>query len=432
MQKKVLIITYYFPPSGGSGVQRWLKFVKYLPEFNIQPIVLTVDEKYASYPQYDDSLMTDVSKDLRIEKTKTCEILSLYKRLSPTKEVPYGGFSNEKKPNLFQKLSRFVRGNFFLPDPRRGWNKYAYKKACEIIEQEHIETIITTSPPHSTQLIGLRLKKRFHAIKWIADLRDPWTDIYYNKDLYQSAFARLINAKYERKVLSLADKIITVSEGCRDNFLTKANISDEIEIIPNGYDEDDFKDVNLISSKGKTVISYIGVLSPLYDTDTIVNALNLLSESSKNTLLFRFVGQVSETILNKFRETGIDIENIGLVSHKTAISYMKSSDLLLILHPPILGSKSLFPGKFFEYMASGKPILLIGYKDGYNARFIQENDLGRVFEFGDSENLSEYIMKTIANKPEINTKFTSEYSRYNLTKKMASVIMQTTNICNPK
>ena len=125
MQKKVLIITYYFPPSGGSGVQRWLKFVKYLPEFNIQPIVLTVDEKYASYPQYDDSLMTDVSKDLRIEKTKTCEILSLYKRLSPTKEVPYGGFSNEKKPNLFQKLSRFVRGNFFLPDPRRGWNKYA-------------------------------------------------------------------------------------------------------------------------------------------------------------------------------------------------------------------------------------------------------------------------------------------------------------------
>ena len=176
--KKVLIISYYFPPSGGSGVQRWLKFVKYLPEFGYEPIVLTVDPTVASYPQIDATLLQDIPSLVRVERTTTREMLSLYKRVSPTKEIPYGGFANENTQGLFSTISRFIRGNFFLPDPRRGWNKFAYKKACELIEQEQIDTVITTSPPHSTQLIGLKLKKRFPSIQWIADLRDPWRDIF--------------------------------------------------------------------------------------------------------------------------------------------------------------------------------------------------------------------------------------------------------------
>ena len=151
---KVLILTYYFPPSGGAGVQRWLKFVKYLPQFDVEPIVLTVDEHDASYPQIDNQLLNEVPSNIRVVKTKTREILSFYKKLSPNKEVPYGGFANESKVGFFQKVSRAIRGNFFLPDPRRGWNKFALKRAIQLIEQEQIDTIITTSPPHSTQLIG--------------------------------------------------------------------------------------------------------------------------------------------------------------------------------------------------------------------------------------------------------------------------------------
>ena len=180
--KKVLIISYYFPPSGGAGVQRWLKMLKYLPQYGVEPIVLTVDEKYASYPQVDKSLLDEIPSWLKIYKTKTREVLSLYKSVSPTKEIPYSGFANEPKPTFLQKMARFVRGNFFLPDPRKGWNRYAYQVACQIIEKEAVDAVITTSPPHSTQLLGIKLKKRFPNLTWLADLRDPWTDIYYNKD----------------------------------------------------------------------------------------------------------------------------------------------------------------------------------------------------------------------------------------------------------
>ena len=238
--KKVLLITYDFPPSGGAGVQRWLKTIKYLPEYGVETIVLTVDPAVASYPQVDESLCKEVPDFVKVYKTKSKEILSIYKKVSPQKQVPYGGFANEPNPTLLQKISRFIRGNFFLPDPRRGWNKYALAKAKEIIEQEGIETIITTSPPHSTQLIGLELKRLYPHIKWVADLRDPWTDIYYNEDLYPTCWAKKRNLRYERSVLLAADQIITVSEECKRLFAEKADVAEKIAVIPNGYDEKDF------------------------------------------------------------------------------------------------------------------------------------------------------------------------------------------------
>ena len=153
--KKILIITYYWPPSGGAGVQRWLKFSKYLPEFGYTPIILTVDEKMASYAQLDHSLLQEVSPGLQVHKTRTFEPYNLYRKLSNKKEIPYGGFSNQKKITLFERLSRLVRGNLFLPDPRKGWNRYALKKALELIKTEQIDVVITSGPPHSTHLPAL-------------------------------------------------------------------------------------------------------------------------------------------------------------------------------------------------------------------------------------------------------------------------------------
>ena len=337
--KKVLLITYYFPPSGGAGVQRWLKTIKYLPEFAVETIVLTVDPASASYPQVEESLCDDVPSALKVYKTKTKEILSLYKRVSPQKQVPYGGFANEPNPTLMQKISRFIRGNFFLPDPRRGWNKYALAKAKEIIENEGITTVVTTSPPHSTQFIGLELKTLYPNINWVADLRDPWTDIYYNQDLYPTAWAQKRNLKYERSVLMGADKIITVSQDCKRLFAEKAPVADKITVVPNGYDEDDFKE--MIKEKGEItpnsslltpnyILSYVGVLAPQHD----LSPLKALVRGRKDVLL-RFVGVVSEEIQQEIKSWGVQTEFIPYVSHKEAIAYMRASDALLLFIPNV-------------------------------------------------------------------------------------------------
>ncbi|MBA7559552.1 hypothetical protein ES708_01167 [subsurface metagenome] len=187
--KKVLIITYYWPPSGGAGVQRWLKFVKYLPEFNIQPYVLSVNPKYASFPLLDKSLEKEVPESVQVFKTKSREPFSFYKKVTGESEIPYAGFVNQGNPGFLNKIARAIRGNLFIPDARVGWNKFALKKALEIIQKYEIDTLITTSPPHSTQLIGLKLKNKT-GVNWIADLRDPWTDIYYYKQMYHTIWAK--------------------------------------------------------------------------------------------------------------------------------------------------------------------------------------------------------------------------------------------------
>ena len=181
--KKVLIITYYWPPSGGSGVQRWMYFAKYLPNFGVEPFVLTVNPVFASYKFIDESFLKK-TESIRVFKTASSEPFNIYSKLigkSKMEAIPQG-FAGESNPGILQKFSRFVRGNFFIPDARKGWVKFAFNEAEKIIVREKIDLIITTGPPHSSHLIGLRLKKKFD-IKWIADLRDPWTDIYYYKDL---------------------------------------------------------------------------------------------------------------------------------------------------------------------------------------------------------------------------------------------------------
>ncbi|HOU97007.1 MAG TPA: glycosyl transferase family 1, partial [Bacteroidales bacterium] len=206
----VLIITYYWPPGAGAGVQRWLKFSKYLPDFGWEPLILTVDPQYAQYPATDESLLKDVSEKSKVFKTPAVNYFRLASK--DKSRIPSAGFANQDKKGPVQWLMRFIRGNFFIPDPRKGWNRFAFKKACEIINNENVERIITSGPPHSTHLVGLKLKKKFPDILWIADFRDPWTDIYYYKEFYHTFPARLLDRHYEKTVLTNADKIITVGE----------------------------------------------------------------------------------------------------------------------------------------------------------------------------------------------------------------------------
>ena len=412
--KKVLLITYYFPPSGGAGVQRWLKTIKYLPEFGVETIVLTVDPAYASYPQVDESLCKDVPSSVKVYTTKTKEILSLYKRVSPSKQVPYGGFANEPNPTLMQKISRFIRGNFFLPDPRRGWNKYALAKAKEIIESEGITTIVTTSPPHSTQLIGLELKKQYQNINWVADLRDPWTDIYYNQDLYPTSWAQKRNLAYERSVLEGADQIITVSEDCKRLFAEKAEVADKITVVPNGYDTKDFINSTIINKKEKItpnyILSYVGVLAPQYDL-TPLKAL----VSGRKDILLRFVGVVSKEIEQEIKSWGVPTEFIPYVSHSEAIAYMQASAALLLFIPNVPNNEGILTGKLFEYLASKRRILLFGPEKGDAMKLVSECRAGECYKEG--FNLDKFL-----STPYMGNDNVKNYSREALAGKIASLI----------
>jgi glycosyltransferase involved in cell wall biosynthesis len=421
--KKVLIITYYWPPSGGAGVQRWLKFAKYLPEFGWQPIVLTVDPQYASYPQRDESLLSEVEPNCLVYTTKSFELYNLYKTISGKKEVPYGGFANDSKEGIFQKVSKFLRGNFLLPDPRKGWNRYALKKAIELIGQYNIDTVVTTSPPHSTQLTGLKLKQKFN-IRWIADLRDPWTDIYYYSQFNHTPWARRIDRNYERSVVENADILVTVSEDVKRLFAEKSElaVADKIAVIPNGFDGDDFT-MPVVQTEKRKIITYTGTISDAYDVECLLKAMSRLDDQLKAGLLIRFVGKVPPSVEHQFRATGLELEFVGYVDHPKSIEYLFRSDLLLLVIPKVKNNRGILTGKFFEYLASRKPILAIGPTDGDLAKIVQETQCGKLFDYDDTEGILMYMQHQLSGTGDIvNSELANQYSRKELTRKMVQFL----------
>ncbi|MFM8242346.1 MAG: glycosyltransferase family 4 protein, partial [Crocinitomicaceae bacterium] len=366
--KKVLVITYYWPPSGGSGVQRWLKFVKYFRDFGIDPIVLTVDPDFATFPNFDYSLQNEIPEGIEIHKTRAKSPFALYSKVRQ-KEVPKVGFSGENKPGFIEKIMRFIRGNFFIPDARIGWNTFALEKAREIIQANDIEYVITTSPPHSTQLIGLALKHEFN-VKWIADLRDPWTEIYYNKELYRTAFAKKKDYRLEQTCLQKADKIVVVSQDIKRQFgANRTEILEKIRVIPNGYDEDDFLKVKseeltdkieMESGKLKSefssdkVISYVGNLGEQYPIKGFLEAFSEVLKKDSNWKL-QFVGNCHDgvkTIIGKLNISK-SVTFIPYVNHIEAIEYMSKAKILLLIIPEIENNKGILTGKLFEYLATG-------------------------------------------------------------------------------
>ena len=202
--RKILLINYYFPPSGGPAVQRWLSLIRHLLDNQLLCYVISPDPQYATYPLLDLSLLEQVPSEVLVFRTQNAELFDFYKKWIGKGKIPANNLADEPNPTFLQKIARFVRGNFFLPDPRRAWNKFAYEKAKEIIRKENIELIITAGPPHSTHLVGHELQEKL-GVKWIADLHDYWTDISYLDKFYRTRWANWIDRKYERQTLENAD-----------------------------------------------------------------------------------------------------------------------------------------------------------------------------------------------------------------------------------
>jgi glycosyltransferase involved in cell wall biosynthesis len=322
--------------------------------------------------------------------TFTITNLNFYQKLSGRKQVPFAGVANETNENWKHEVSRFIRGNFFIPDARRGWNKYALSAGKQIIEQQSIKTIITSSPPHSTQLIGLKLKEQYD-INWIADLRDPWTDIYYYDKMNHTRIAKKIDASYEKNVLDNADNILVVSDFIKQQFAKKSsnNILNKITIIPNGFDEKNFNKSNLdtFEKNEKFVISYNGTIASNYSIDAFVDGLKkLIKKEGQLNFKLQFTGSVDSTTKNKLIETFNDLVKFNShVSHLESIEILKKSDLLLLSIPNIKNNEGILTGKLFEYLASQKPILCIGPTNGDAAKIISECYAGATIDNKDFE-----------------------------------------------
>jgi glycosyltransferase involved in cell wall biosynthesis len=419
--KKVLIITYYWPPSGGAGVQRWLKFSKYLPQFGWEPVILTIDPAFATYPAIDSSLEKEVPENIEVYKTRATDWFRIY--INDKSKIPSAGFAKNLDNSIKGKFFRFIRGNFFIPDPRRGWNKYAFIKASELIEKKEIRTIVTTSPPHSTQLIGLKLKKKYPGIKWISDFRDPWTDIYYYELFYPSFISRNIDIHFEKSVLMNADIITTVGSTLGKHFESKVvGIGDKIKIIHNGYDESDFENVDPIPPERFT-ISFTGTISESYPIDGFLKALQKVIENGK-TMLLSFTGLVSEGQKEKII-TSIEkkyLEFIPYADHKGAIEKMMSSSVLLLVIAKHPGNKSFLSGKLFEYIASGKPVICLGPVDGDAALILNSSGAGKCFSYNDEVGIAEFILSTMNQLPVTDRNRPVEFSRRYLTEQMAQLL----------
>ena len=410
---KALIITYYWPPSGGAGVQRWLQFTKHLAEFGVEPIVLTVDEGSATYPQYDESLLEEVPKSLRVIRTKSFEPLSMYGKLVGKERVPYGGFSNKKSNS---SISKFLRGNFFVPDARRGWNNFAKKRAIELLKDESIDLVITTGPPHSTHLIGLHLQKQT-GVKWVADLRDPWTDIYYNKELHRLAFAEKYDKKLEKKVLAKADLCITVSNGFRDLFKSKVDRS--YHVITNGFEK-----IAATQKDGGGVfsIAYTGTIAESYNPLALFQALGNLQIDFEFLVAGNIAPKIESEISNA---TWADRLNyIGYVPHDQLMSRMSNADMLVLIVPEVEKADGIIPGKLFEYLALRKPILAISESlNGDVARILRETRAGVCYSRKDLNGILKFIEEVETGKFTVaDSVLLDKYSRKSLTRELSNCL----------
>jgi len=429
--KKVLIITYYWPPSGGPGVQRALKFVKYLSESGVQPYVLTVDEAHASYPLVDVSLLQDIPANVRVVKTRSFEALKVLSVFTSKKNIPHGGFANRGKESVFHKLLRFIRGNFFIPDARIGWIRYAVEAATELIEKEKIGTILVSTPPHSSQLIGLKLKKRFPALRWIADMRDPWTDIYYYKDLLHTGAAAAKDAAYEAQVLEAADRVISVSEPVNRLFLKKSSRLDpgKFHVIPNGFDEPDFVG-DTRPDPGKFVFTYVGTMSAAYKPRVLFDAIEKLARKHSDVKMeLHLVGTHAGAVKELIEDSHLSglTKFIPQVAHAKAVEFMQRSDVLLLVIPDVENSEGILTGKLFEYLGSRRPVAALGPVPGDAGRILAECEAGKLFSRSQPAELQNYLEGLLERwKRGEDTSNTNpayhKYSRKELTRQLASYL----------
>ncbi len=394
--KKVLIITYYWPPMGGGGVQRWLKTTKYIREYGWEPIIFTPENGEISI--LDEGMLKEIPKGVEVIKIPIWEPFNLYKKLLGKKkdEKMAPGLGQESKGNSFlQNLSIWVRGNFFIPDARKFWIKPATKYLLNYLKNNNIDAIISTGPPHTTHMIALNVTAK-KTIPWLADFRDPWTNIDFYHKLKLTAWADKTHKKLEQKVLQKANQIVTVSWSWAADFYKISNRMPMV--ITNGFDPADFKEAGQLPLDKKFTITHAGSLNDDRNPHILWLALNNLCNNVKGfktDLVIKFIGQVDISAINELTAKGLsaNFTKINSLPHQQVITHLIKAQLLLLPLNDTPNINGVVPGKLYEYLGAKRPIICIGKTTGDAAKIIEETNAGSVVDFKEVENLEQEILK---------------------------------------
>ncbi|HNX43900.1 MAG TPA: glycosyltransferase [Bacteroidales bacterium] len=427
--KKALIITYYWPPSGGAGVQRWLKFTKHLRQFGWEPVIYTPENP--EIPAFDATLATDIPDNITVLKTPIWEPYTAYKKLVGMKQgdrINSGFLSEKKKSGIIESLSVWIRGNLFIPDARKFWIKPSVRYLTRYLSDHPADVIITTGPPHSVHLIGMELK-RITGICWLADFRDPWTGIYYFDQLKLSRLAKRKHSGLEKKVLQQADGVTVVGNFMKEEFsrIVKRNYC----VIPNGFDEDDLEETGYGQADQKFSLSHFGTIYPLANPVLFWKVIaEKLADDSRfaEKLQIKLVGSADHTVMSAIQSNGLEkfVRKIGYLPHKEVIREMQKSQVLLLLVNNTPQAKVILTGKLFEYLAVRRPVLCLGPDDGDAAALLKETNAGKNADYSDEISmrkiLDEYFSLYLTGNLDAESRNTGQFSRRELTRRMAEVL----------
>ena len=423
--KRALVITYYWPPAGGPGVQRWLKFVTYFKDFGIEPVVFIPDNPH--YPLQDKSIVSEIPEGIEIIRFPIKEPYGFAKIFSKkkTKQVSSGIITN-KNQSVLEKLLLWIRGNFFIPDARIGWVKPAVGFLKEYLAKNDMDIVISSGPPHSLHLIGMALKEEL-GIKWVADFRDPWTTIHYHQSLRLNKRAQKKHLKLESKVLNNSDLVVVTSARTKKEFQNITSVP--IEVVSNGYDILEKIEPNL---DAQFSIAHIGSLLTNRNPELLWEILSELKDENRvfsKNLLIKLVGAVSEDVLESLAVFGLteNYKTLGYVSHQEAIQIQHDAQVLLLVEMDSPETKSIIPGKLFEYVAANRPILAIGPEGSDVEGIIKETNTGMYFKYTDKEKLKQqvqlYYEAYLKANLNVNSKNIEKYSRSTLTKSLSTILL---------
>lgn len=427
--KKVLIISYYWPPAGGIAVHRCLKYAKYLREFGWEPIIHTADG--AEYPVLDEGNFKDVPANCTVIKTKIWEPFNLFKFITGKKkeERIHNVFLEEDKPTFAHKLGIWIRGNIFIPDARKFWIRPSVKHITNFLKENHVDVLFTNGPPQTNHMIAYGVKKKL-GIPWHADFQDPWTQVDYFPQLMLNPISMNIHKSMEQRVFKNADKITICSQTWKGDLESIG--AEDVGVIVWGYDEDDFKDIHVDLSP-KFTLSHYGSLGPDRNAKTLWKALSILSKEEPqfaSDLEIELAGFIGHAIIKEIEALGLK-KNLVLFDHlnrRETLERMHRSQVLLLILNDMPNVNGRLPGKLFEYLASRRPTLVIGPEASDASKIVHGVNAGHTCEFNDLE-------KTVATVRELYTKFRngkllhnetdiSQYSNRNLTKKLAGYLDQ--------
>lgn len=427
--KKLLFVIYYWPPAGGPGSQRAVKFTKYLPEFGWQPIILTV--KRGEFPYLDPSLKEDIPKTIKTYRTKSWEPFLFYKKVTgrKTEETLPVGLLTWEKGSINEKIAAWVRANIFVPDARIGWFPFAVYMGLKIIKKEEIDLIFTSSPPHSLQLIGMTLKYKT-GLPWVCELRDPWIEIRYYQYLKRLFWTEKLDTALERRTLLKADQVITVSDALSRGFKQKLGYvpNNKFNVVPNGYDELDYEALG----EGRVTrfkIIHTGNLLAHQNPRVLWRSLQQIFQNYpkiKQHLKIVLIGKIHKDILKSLRDYNFKqyVEIQGFIPHRQVLKEITTSTILLLVVPEIENNEGIVTGKLFEYIGSGKPILGIGPPKGDAGKIISKFKQSIICDYQDVESCYGFIERMYKlwlkdTLPESDLRLRRPYSRKILTQNLA-------------